>query len=214
MVIYTAKNKYFNSVFQYLAKNTKILIVLVVIGIAAIFSLYFWQKDQGINLVEVLQSYQEASDLLVTGTSEDVATVERFVENNINSYGVLVALQLAKHFVKQNNFSKAEQQLIEAQLYTKDVNLLAQINLRLARIQLQEKKCSAALKTLDKVKDESWTSLVEDTRGDILLVKGDTEGAREAYSKGLKSTVSLALKALLQIKLNNLSNEGHLHAIA
>lgn len=152
------------------------------------------------------QSYQEASDRLAAGKPDDVAAAEKFVRANGNSYGVLAALQLAKHFVEQNDFAKAQQQLALAQGQTKDDNLLAMIDLRLARVQLQEKKLDEALKTLDGVKGEGWAAMMQDVRGDVLLAKGDAKGAREAYSKGIESNASQALQVLLRMKLNNLSS--------
>ncbi len=48
--------------------------------------------------------------------------------------------------------------------------------------------------------------MAQDVRGDALLSKGDTAGARAAYSKGVESNASQALQALLRMKLNNLSS--------
>ncbi len=49
--------------------------------------------------------------------------------------------------------------------------------MRLARVQLQMKQADAALKTLDSIKGEGWTAIVADLRGEILLSKGDKQGA-------------------------------------
>ena len=53
--------------------------------------------------------------------------------------------------------------------------------MRLARVQLQMKQADAALKTLDSIKGEGWTAIVADLRGEILLSKGDKQGARAAW---------------------------------
>jgi len=204
--LYTTENEQVDALRRFFAENSKALAVGVVLGIAALVGWRYWQNYQSIDWMAASQSYQEVSDRLVTGKPDDVAAAEKFVQANSNNYGVLAALQLTKHFVEQNDFAKAEQQLVQAQSHTKDDNLLSQINLRLARVQLQEKKWDHALKTLDEVKDAGWSALVQDTRGDVLLAKGDAQGAREAYSKGLESNVSQALQVLLRIKLNNLSN--------
>ena len=78
------------------------------------------------------------------------------------------------------------------------------MNLRLARIQLQQKQADDALKTLDSVKGEGWTAIVADIRGEALLSKGDKQGARDAWSKGIASEASPALKEMMQMKMNNL----------
>ena len=44
-----------------------------------------------------------------------------------------------------------------------------------------------------------------DIRGEALLSKGDKQGARDAWSKGVESDASPALKQMMQMKMNNLS---------
>jgi len=204
--VYTTENEQVDAVRRFFAENGKALAVGVVLGIGALVGWRFWQSNQNSNMMAASQSYQEASDRLAAGKPDDVAAAEKFIQANSNSYGVLAALQLARHFVEQNDFAKAEQQLALAQGQTKDDNLLSMINLRLARVQLQEKKLDDALKTLDGVKGEGWTAMTQDVRGDVSLAKGDAKGAREAYSKGIESNASQALQVLLRMKLNNLSS--------
>lgn len=206
MEVYTTENEQVDALRRFFAENGKALAVGVVLGIGALVGWRYWQSHENSKMMAASQSYQEASDRLAAGKPDDVAAAEKFVQANGNSYGVLAALQLAKHFVEQNDFAKAEQQLALAQGQTKDDNLLAMIDLRLARVQLQEKKLDEALKTLDGVKGEGWAAMMQDVRGDVLLAKGDAKGAREAYSKGIESNASQALQVLLRMKLNNLSS--------
>ncbi|MCP1105183.1 YfgM family protein [Serratia nevei] len=206
MEVYTTENEQVDALRRFFAENGKALAVGVVLGIGALVGWRYWQSHENANMMAASQSYQEASDRLTAGKPDDVAAAEKFVQANGNSYGVLAALQLAKHFVEQNDFAKAEQQLALAQGQTKDDNLLAMIDLRLARVQLQEKKLDDALKTLDGVKGEGWAAMMQDVRGDVLVAKGDAKGAREAYSKGIESNASQALQVLLRMKLNNLSS--------
>jgi predicted negative regulator of RcsB-dependent stress response len=53
--------------------------------------------------------------------------------------------------------------------------------LRLAGLLADAKKPDDALKQLDQVKPASFAPLVADRRGDILLAKGDKDGAKNAY---------------------------------
>lgn len=206
MEVYTTENEQLDAVRRFFIENGKALAVGVVLGIGALLGWRYWQSHQNANMMAASDAYQQASEQLAAGKADDVATAEKFIQANSNNYGVLAALQLAKHFVEQNDFAKAEQQLVMAQSQTKDESLLAMINLRLARVQLQEKKLDEALKTLDGVKGDGWLAMVQDVRGDILLAKGDTKGARDAYSKGIESNASQALAGLMRMKLNNLSS--------
>jgi len=53
--------------------------------------------------------------------------------------------------------------------------------LRLAGLLADDKKTDDALKQLDQVKLASFAPLAADRRGDILLAKGDKDGAKAAY---------------------------------
>jgi predicted negative regulator of RcsB-dependent stress response len=204
--VYTTENEQVDALRRFFAENGKALAVGVVLGIGALVGWRYWQSHQNTSMMEASQSYEQASVALASGKADDVAAAEKFIQANSNSYGVFAALQLAKHFADQGDFAKAEQQLVVAQSHAKDDNLLASVNLRLARVQLQEKKLDEALKTLEGVKGEGWISLMQDVRGDVLLAKGDIAGAREAYSKGIESNASQALAAVMRMKLNNLSS--------
>ncbi|AHG19030.1 membrane protein [Chania multitudinisentens RB-25] len=206
MEVYTNENEQLDAVRRFFAENGKALAVGVVLGIGALLGWRYWQNHQNSNMMAASEAYQQATEHLAVGKADDVTAAETFIQANSNNYGVLAALQLAKYFVEQNDFAKAEQQLIMAQSLNKDESLLAMINLRLARVQLQEKKLDEALKTLDSVKGEGWAAMVQDVRGDVLVAKGDIKGAQEAYSKGIESNASQAHAGLLRVKLNNLSS--------
>ncbi|WP_148180631.1 YfgM family protein, partial [Klebsiella pneumoniae] len=96
------------------------------------------------------------------------------------------SLELAQQFVDKNDLQNAEKQLQQGLAAASDDNLKSVINMRLARVQLQLKQPDAALKTLDAVKGEGWTAIVADLRGEILLSKGDKQGAKAAWEAGAK----------------------------
>ncbi|WP_367298598.1 YfgM family protein [Hafnia alvei] len=206
MEVYSTENEQVDALRRFFIENGKALAIGVVIGIGALLGWRYWQNHQQAEMTGASQSYQQASEALTSGKADGVALAEKFIEKNANNYGVLAALQLAQHEVDQKNFAKAEQQLVWAQGQTKDENLKSLIDLRLARVQLQENKLDDALKTLDLIKATGWVAMAQDVRGDVLVKKGDVKGAREAYSKGLASDASQSLQGLLRMKLNNLSN--------
>ncbi|AJQ98066.1 MULTISPECIES: YfgM family protein [Hafnia] len=206
MEVYSTENEQVDALRRFFIENGKALAIGVVIGIGALLGWRYWQNHQQAEMTGASQSYQQASEALTGGKADGVALAEKFIEKNANNYGVLAALQVAQHDVDQKDFAKAEQRLAWAQGQTKDENLKSLIDLRLARVQLQENKLDDALKTLDLVKATGWVAMAQDVRGDVLVKKGDVKGAREAYSKGLASDASQSLQALLRMKLNNLSN--------
>ncbi|MEH2922373.1 YfgM family protein [Samsonia erythrinae] len=206
MEVYTTENEQVDALRRFLAENGKALVVGVVLGVGALVGWRFWQNHQSESTLAASASYQQVTQQLAEGKAEAVAATEKFTAGNNNTYGALASLELARHYVEQKDFAKAAQQLIQAQSQTKDADLLAVVNLRLARVQLQENKADEALKTLDAIKLEGWAAQAAEIRGDVLVSKGDNQAARDAYNKGLSSNPSQAQQALLRMKLNNLSS--------
>nr|WP_202631160.1 YfgM family protein [Pantoea ananatis] len=190
---------------RFFANNGKALAVGVVIGIAALGGWRYWSSHQQDSAKTISAEYQKVTRAMQAGKPETLEAVNTFASENSNTYGALAALDLAKQYVDSNQLDKAATLLQNGLKDTKDANLQAVINLRLARIQLQQNQADAALKTLDSVKGDGWTAIVADIRGEALLSKGDKQGARDAWSKGVESDASPALKQMMQMKMNNLS---------
>lgn len=75
--------------------------------------------------------------------------------------------------------------------------------IRLAAVQLDDKKFDEALKSLEQVKDEGYVSMVADLRGDVLAAQGKKDEARAAYQIAVeKATDRSPLKAISQAKLD------------
>ncbi|UDG79402.1 hypothetical protein F7X37_00384 [Candidatus Ecksteinia adelgidicola] len=204
MIINIIKNKKFNIFCQFFIKNFKVLLISLAIIIAISSTCFFSKNKKQSNLTQTSQFYQEINNLLNSSKQNKIIEIHKFIKNNNNIYGVLVALELAKYFVNKNNFFKAEKILIYEEIKTQDKNILTQIYLRLARIQLQEKKFDEALKTLDHIKNLDWIELAQNIRGDVLLIQGKIKEAKKTYSSVVESKISPTLQELVRIKLNNL----------
>ncbi|QYM94026.1 YfgM family protein [Dickeya zeae] len=204
MEVYTTENEQVEVIRRFFAENGKALAIGVVLGVGALVGWRFWQNHQESSAMAASAAYQQVTESLSAGTAEGVAGAQKFVAGDHGNYGALTALALAHQFIEKNDIANAEQQLRLALSQTKDSDLQAMINLRLSRVLLQQKKPDEALKTLDAIKLEGWAAMVADVRGDVLASKGDNQGARDAYSKGMAAKPSQGLQSLLRIKLNNL----------
>ncbi|WP_313655460.1 YfgM family protein [Pantoea sp.] len=205
MEVYSNENEQTEALRNFFANNGKALAIGVVIGIAALGGWRYWSSHQDDTAKTVSAEYQQLTTAMQAGKPETLEAVNRFASENSNTYGALAAMDLAKQYVDAGQLDKAAALLQNGLKDTKDANLQAVINLRLARIQLQQNQADAALKTLDGVKGDGWTAIVADIRGEALLTKGDKQGARDAWSKGVESDASPALKQMMQMKMNNLS---------
>lgn len=205
MEVYSNDNEQVDALRRFFANNGKALAVGVVIGIAALGGWRYWASHQESSAKAVSAQYQQLTSAMRADKPQTLEAVSNFANENSNTYGALASMDVAKQYVDSNQLDKAATQLQNGLKDTKDANLQAVINLRLARIQLQQNQADAALKTLDGVKGDGWTAIVADIRGEALLSKGDKQGARDAWSKGVESDASPALKQMMQMKMNNLS---------
>ncbi|WP_343554287.1 YfgM family protein [Pantoea sp.] len=205
MEVYSNENEQVDALRQFFANNGKFLAVGVIIGIAALGGWRFWSSHQEGTDKAASAEYQKLTSAMQANQPQTLEAVAKFASENSNTYGALASLDLAKQYVEANQLDKAIALLQSGLKDTKDANLQAVINLRLARIQLQQSQADAALSTLNNVKGDGWTAIVADIRGEALLSKGDKQGARDAWSKGAESQASPALKQMLQMKMNNLS---------
>lgn len=204
MEVYSNENEQVDALKNFFAQNGKALVVGVVLGVGALVGWRYWNNHQDGASREISAAYQQVSSALDASKPATLEAAAKFASDNNNTYGALASLDLAKRYIDNNQLDKAAAQLQSGLQDAKDANLQAVLNLRLARIQLQQKQPDVALKTLESIKGEGWTAIVADIRGEALLSKGDTQGAREAWSKGVASDASSTLKEMLQMKMNNL----------
>ena len=205
MEVYSNENEQVDALKRFFVENGKALAVGVILGIGALVGWRYWSSHQEDGARETSQGYQAALAQVKAGDPATYTAAEKFAAGEKNTYGAFAAMELAQKFVDANQLDKAEQQLQTALAAASESHLKSVISLRLARIQLQLKQPDAALKSLEGIKGEGWSAIVDDLRGDILLSKGDKQGAKAAWQAGVKSDASSALSETMRMKMNNLS---------
>ncbi|MCT4701473.1 YfgM family protein [Enterobacteriaceae bacterium H20N1] len=206
MEVYENENDQVEAVKRFFAENGKALVVGVVLGIGALVGWRYWNSHQADSAMASSLEYQNVTSAVNASQPATLSAAEKFAAETKNTYGALASLELAQKYVDNNDLAKAAAQLQQGLSNTSDANLQALINVRLARIQIQQKQADTALKTLDGIKGEGWVAIVADLRGEALLSKGDKQGARDAWSKGAQTDASPALREMMQMKINNLSS--------
>ncbi|NJD85736.1 YfgM family protein [Candidatus Erwinia dacicola] len=204
MKVYSNENEQVDALKNFFAQNGKALVVGVGLGVGALVGWRYWNSNQDSGSRETSAAYQQVTSALDASKPATLDAAAKFASDNSNTYGTLASLNLAKRYIDANQLDKAAAQLQSGLKDTKDANLQAVLNLRLARIQLQQNQPDEVLKTLKNVKGDGWTAIVADVRGEALLSKGDVKGARDAWTKGIDSDAFSTLKEMLQMKVNNL----------
>ncbi|WWO97424.1 MAG: tetratricopeptide repeat protein [Candidatus Dasytiphilus stammeri] len=180
-----------------LYQNKKLLCYLLALILLCIGG-FWWYKYKLNGLKNASIIYQK-----ILKNNNRVAA-ENFINCNNNIYGILISLNLAKESVEKKDFFQAELQLKKGLNKTSDVNLQTIVKLRLARIQLQQKKNDEALYILKTIKGITWTDRVAELQGDAWFSKGNFYQAYQSWSKGIAVTTSPIMKKILKLKMNNL----------
>ena len=139
-------------------------------------------------------------------TEKDAAA---YLKEHEDIYGALLALDLAAYESSKGQF---EQALEHAEFAVKNGGKLVtpSASLSKARIQAQLKQYDDAVKTLDGINSDAYAVEKAEIKGDVLLAKGDREGARNAYREAVKlcEDKKIQINPLLTMKLDDVAKEG------
>lgn len=121
-------------------------------------------------------------------------------------YGQFAALFEAKDAVDSGDLALAAEQLRFVVENAKDEALVQLATVRLARVLLAQEKADEALALVDVNVIGTFEAEYEETKGDILLVQGNKDAARDAYSKASVAAMRIgANNPVLKMKLDDLA---------
>jgi predicted negative regulator of RcsB-dependent stress response len=163
-----------------------------------------WNKDRiEKRSVEASSRYEEAVDAF---TRDDKTRAMQLVDEinrdfSTTPYAALATMIAARSHVEANELDKAAAGLKGVMDTASDPELRVIARLRYARVQSAQGKYDDALATLKVEEPGEFAPRIADTRGDVLLAKGDRAGALREYlaartgeSKGQVDTELLDLK--------------------
>jgi predicted negative regulator of RcsB-dependent stress response len=157
------------------------------------------------------QAYQmyTIQNRLAAGDAKAEADAKAFMDSHKDVYGALLSMDLAASQARQGKFAEAAENARFAAANGGDL-VSPQANINLARILAQAGRDDEALKALDAVKSDAYKAPKAEIRGDILLKKGDRDGARAAYLDSAKalSEAGQQMNGLLQMKIDSVAKEG------
>jgi predicted negative regulator of RcsB-dependent stress response len=179
----------------------------VAIGGAGLWA-WGWNKDRiEQRSIEASSRYEEAIEAF--GRNDKTRGMQLVDELNkeyqATPYAALSTLIAARAQVEANELDKAAASLKSVMETASDPELRTIARLRLARVQSAQGKYDDALATL-KVDDAGeFGPRIADTRGDVLLAKGDREGAlREYIAARAGEDKGVVDRELLDLKIRDL----------
>lgn len=203
MELYDTEEQQVEAIKDWWKENGKAVIFGAVIGLGGLFGWRYYQDSVTAAQEAASQSYTKVVQTLAEQGVDAQADMQTFIDSNKETeYATLAALQLAKVQAEAGNLDEAIAQLEWAISSTQDAALSAVINYRLARVKAEQGEFDAAVAQLTNIDDQSWASRVAELKGDILLRKGDAEGAYAAYTEAQQSGDA---SQTLQLKLDDLA---------
>ena len=204
MEIYTDEEQQVEAIKRFWNEYGKAILGGVVIGLGSLYGWRFYQAEQRANAEALSNSYAQ---LVQKQASDDdfLAEAQTFItEQGSNNYAVFAALLAAKEAVSADNFAEAIKQLSWVQQNSKDVNVKAIAQLRLARVQRQTGDYTAALATLEQAVPTNFVGQQAELKGDVLQATGDLVAAKAGYQLAFSNAGENT--QLLQIKLDELAH--------
>ncbi len=193
-------------------KNGSSLLIGIGAALAIVFGWQAWQNHQAqqraeaanqfANLLNAFSGEQGESD---TDTMAFVAETLR-EEHSDSAYAIYGNLVMARQqLAEQNDPAAAVESLSWAlDMAADDKALSLVVRNRLARAQVAAGNHDDALATLDGAGEaDAFNAIFSELRGDILLAKGDQDGAREAYLTAREQNQQ-GRSGVLDLKLSDL----------
>ncbi len=205
MEVYQTEEQQVEAIKGYWKENGNTIIAGLAIGFAGFIGFNLYQENQLEQELAVSDSYQVLIEKNVKGDETFVEEAKQFIADNAqSSYASLAALALAKDAASHQDWKLAQQQLTQAIESSPSEGVKAIASLRLARVQVQLAQYTEALVTLAKPLPESFTSAIEEIKGDVYLQQGNQDLARTAYQAAIAAG-GLTTSPALQIKLDDLA---------
>jgi len=208
--IYQTEEQQVEAIKSYWEENGNMIIAGIVLGFVGFIGFNYYQDSKLADELAISNRYQtliENSDTDKQAFSENAA---KFIsDNSTTSYASLTALALAKTAANTQDWAVAQTQLTAAIASAPTDGIKGIASLRLARVQIQLEQYEQAFSTLAEPLPESFTAAVEEIKGDIYLLQGKKELARNAYQVAIAAD-GLASSPSLQMKLDDLATAVNL----
>jgi predicted negative regulator of RcsB-dependent stress response len=192
-------------------ENGKQTIVAAVVVVGGWLGYQGYENNVKASAESASAVYQQV--LTLTGSEEEADKGQRAVlldqlqsEYSSTVYAQFASLFKAKDAVEAGDLVLAAAELTSVVSNASDTALQHLATVRLARVMIAQEKLDDALALLNNDNVGAFEAEYAEAKGDALLAKGDTDAAREAYTKGLAAAQRIgANNPILKMKLDDLA---------
>jgi len=193
-------------------KNGSSLLIGIGAALAIVFGWQAWQNHQAQQRAEAANQFATLLNAFADESDENASETVAFVAENLrndfskSAYAIYGNLVLARQqMMVDGNAEAAIDSLNWALDKAADYPALSLVvRNRLARAQFAAERYDDALATLEAAASaDAFAGVFSELRGDILLAKGDTDGARDAYLAAREQNQQ-GRSGILELKLSDL----------
>jgi predicted negative regulator of RcsB-dependent stress response len=214
---YLSEKEQWEQIKGWLRENGLWIVAGVVVGAAGLGGWHWYQDHEDSLGAQASAKYTQVGDAFAKGdrTSAFVLLGELERDYPSSPYVDQAKLLAARVYVDGGDLDKAANELQAVTDHSKDTELSLLARLRLARVQIAQKKPDLALTTLNGMKTGAFEPRYHEVLGDAYYAKGDKTNALKEYLSakvGDLSASSLDTQGL-DLKIDDLTAENP-HAMA
>ena len=194
------------------------LITWLLLGVLATYAgwnfYHYWQRGQA---TQAAAMYEEVERVVKTG---DMVKIERAFADmkdkfGATAYGQQAGLLVARQYFDAGKLDQAKAALMWVAEKSSDPGYQAVARLRLAAVLADGKAYAEALTQLAGPFPVQFEALVADRKGDVLMLDGKKELARDEYDKAYRAfEPRTEYRRLVEVKLNALGVDPQPAAVA
>lgn len=206
MTEYLTDEEQVERIKKWWSENGTSVIAGLIIGVGGLSGWRFWVDYKANVAAEASEHFAQMVNALENSNHDNAIEHANMILDGYAStaYADLARLSLAKAYVEEAEFGKAEQQLRFLVDSSSEVPLQMLARKRLAAVLLQQEKHKEALQVLDIKYPPQFAAAFEELKGDILVAQGDKNAAREAYQRAQIAEPPVPDAQFLQQKLQDM----------
>ena len=180
---YLSEQEQWDQVKAWLRDNGLWIIAGVLVGAAGLGGWHWYQNHVDSVGAEASTKYTQVVEAFGKGDRTQAFVLLGELERDYSSspYVDQAKLMAAKVYVETGDLDKAAAELQAVIDHSKDTDLALLTRLRLARVQIAQKKPDAALATLNGLKAGAFEPQYHEVLGDAYYAKGDKASALKEY---------------------------------
>jgi len=205
--VYSSEHEQVEALRRWWQKNGRTVLIALVLVLVAVFGWKTWQQQKAATSAAAAAEYDALLNAVNAGADEAGEIGRAIIAQYPDTpYAALSNLLLAATAVEREDLDAADAHLRWVMDNADTAELQTVARIRLARVELSRGNADAALKLVENLDDTGMGGYLAETKGDIHVVRGDEDKARDAYQQAREQYAGVPSKGpLVTMKLDDLA---------